>query len=209
MEIKIINKKYNILGVSFLCHMILSLSGASSYSFLADEIVASVDNTPITLNELYFLYNFNAINNLKYRNLNKTVSSAKLKHILNFYINRMLILKQEEKTGGLNASESSIHELTAGFKKKFKMLHKKITFNSFLAKFGLNKTDFKVFAKNILSEKIFIDEQLRFFLFTIENSGKITQSVKRNYNKELSLKLKKLLSNLKKRSKIEINDNFN
>jgi hypothetical protein len=89
------------------------------------------------------------------------------------------------------------------------MLHKKTTFNSFLAKFGLNKTDFKVFAKNILSEKIFIDEQLRFFLFTIENSGKITQSVKRNYNKELSLKLKKLLSNLKKRSKIEINDNFN
>jgi hypothetical protein len=89
------------------------------------------------------------------------------------------------------------------------MLHKKTPFNSFLAKFGLNRTDFKVFAKNILSEKIFIDERLRFFLFSIENSGKITQRVKRKYSKELSLKLKKFLFNLKKRSEIEINDNFN
>ena len=209
MERKIINKKNNILGISFLCLMILSLTAASSYGFLADEIAASVNNTPITLNELYFLYNFNAINNLKYRNFNKTVSDAKLKRILNFYINRMLILKQEEKTGGLKVPESSIDELTAGFEKKFKMLHKKTPFNSFLAKFGLNRTDFKVFAKNILSEKIFIDERLRFFLFSIENSGKITQRVKRKYSKELSLKLKKFLFNLKKRSEIEINDNFN
>lgn|GEM_PF-5047298 len=208
MEIRTINKKNNILGISFLCLMILSLSAANSYGFLADEIAASVNNTPITLNELYFLYNFNAVNDLKYRNINKTVSDAKLKRVLNIYINRILILKQEEKTGGLTVSESSINELTASFEKKFKMLHKKISFNSFLAKFGLNKTDFKIFVKNILSEKIFIDERLRFFLLSIENSGKIMQSVKKKYGKELSLKLKKLLFNLKKHSEIEINDNF-
>ena len=89
------------------------------------------------------------------------------------------------------------------------MLHKKTGFNSFLTKFGLNKTDFNVFAKNILIEKIFIDEQLRFFLFTLENSGKITQSAKQKYNKELSLKLKNMLLGIKKHSEIEINDNFN
>ena len=209
MERKIINKKINILGISFLCFIIISLFAANSYGFLTDEVAASVDNTPITLNELYFLYNFNAINNLKYRSLNKTVSNVKLKHILNFYINRMLILKQEEKTGGLSISENKVNALTAGFEKKFKMLHKKTGFNSFLTKFGLNKTDFNVFAKNILIEKNFIDERLRFFLFTLENSGKITQDAKQKYNKGLSLKLKNMLLSIRKHSEIEINDNFN
>ena len=206
---EIINKKINIFGISFLYFIVISLFAANSYGFLTDEIAASVDNTPITLNELYFLYNFNAINNLKYRNLNKIVSNVKLKPTLNFYINRMLILKQEEKIGGLKVSESRVNALTSGFEKKFKMIHKKTGFNSFLAKFGLNKTDFNVFVKNILIEKIFIDERLHFFLFVLENSGKITQNVKQKYNKELSLKLKNMLSGIKKHSEIEINDNFN
>ncbi len=206
---EIINKKINIFGISFLYFIVISLFAANSYGFLTDEIAASVDNTPITLNELYFLYNFNAINNLKYRDLNKIVSNVKLKPTLNFYINRMLILKQEEKVGGLKVSESRVNALTSDFEKKFKMIHKKTGFNLFLAKFGLNKTDFNVFVKNILIEKIFIDERLRFFLFTLENSGKITQNVKQKYNKELSLKLKNMLSGIKKHSEIEINDNFN
>jgi predicted XRE-type DNA-binding protein len=206
---EIINKKINIFGISFLYFIVISLFAANSYGFLTDEIAASVDNTPITLNELYFLYNFNAINNLKYRNLNKIISNVKLKPTLNFYINRMLILKQEEKVGGLKVSESRVNALTSDFEKKFKMIHKKTGFNSFLTKFGLNKTDFNVFVKNILIEKIFIDERLRFFLFTLENSGKITQNVKQKYNKELSLKLKNMLSGIKKHSEIEINDNFN
>ncbi|MHB1546446.1 MAG: SurA N-terminal domain-containing protein [bacterium] len=187
----------------------MSLLSVNSHGFLADEIAASVDNTPITLNELYFLYNFNMINNLKYRKIGKTVSPAKLKHILNFYINRILILKQEEKTGGLSVSESRINSLASDFEKKFNALHKRIGFNLFLAKFGLNKSDFLTFVKNILIEKIFIDEQLHFFLFTLENGVKTTQGAKQKYNKELSLKLKNLLLNLKKHAEININDNFN
>jgi hypothetical protein len=149
------------------------------------------------------------INNLKYRRIGKGVSGVELKHMLNFYINRMLILKQEEKTGGSPVSEIQVNLLTSGFEKKFKMLHKKIAFNAFLAKFGLNKIAFHVFAKNILIEKKFIDERLRFFLFTLENNGKIAPGAKQKYNKELSLKLKNLLLRLKSRAEIEINDNFN
>ncbi len=208
MRRKIINKKINIFTISFLSFIILSLSVSGSYGFLTDEIAASIGNTPITLNELYFLYNFNMVNNLKYRNINKTISDGKLKHALNLYINRMLILKQEERTGGLSISESQVNKLTAGFERKFKILHKRIGFNLFLAKFGLNKTSFHTFVKNILIEKIFIGEQLHFFLFTLENSGKIAHGARQKYNKELSLKLKNLLLSLKRHAKIEINDNF-
>lgn len=188
--------------------ILLFLPAKISYGFLTDGIVASVDNTPVTLNELYFLFNFDKINNLKYRKINKTIPKSKLKHILNIYINRLAILKWEEKTGGLSVSENKVNLLAASFRKKFKIIHKLKNFNSFLAKFGYNNKDFYLFCRNILIEKTFIKERLDLFLFTLENTLKISQSSKNKYAKELSIKLKDMLFNLKKHLKIEINDNF-
>ncbi|MHB1660536.1 MAG: SurA N-terminal domain-containing protein [bacterium] len=200
---------FTIFTVSFLSFIILSLYAVSSYGLLIDEIAASVDNTPITLNELYFLYNFNSINNLKYRKISKTISGNNLKHTLEIYINRLLILKQEQKTGALSASQAQVNSFIGVFEKKFKILHKHIDFDSFLAKFGFSKETFYIFSRNILLEKVFINKRLHFFLFTIENSGKLSGGAKQKYSGALSLKLKNFLLNLKKHAEIEINDNFN
>ncbi len=209
MKKKVINIQVYIFLIFLSYFTILFLSAVNSHGFLADEVAASVDNTPITLNELYFLYNFNMINHLKYRKINQTVNNTELRQTLNFYINRMLILNQEKKTGGTKVSESSINLLTADFKKKFKFLHKRTSFNLFLEMFGLNEIDFRAFAENILIEKIFINERLSFFMLTLENREKISTNAKQKRNKELSLELRNLLLKLKSNAKIQINNNFN
>jgi hypothetical protein len=209
MGIKTINKKINILAVPFLSIAILSIAAANSYAFLTDEIAASVGSTPVTLNELYFLYNFNMINNLKYSKIGKTITMGELRHILNIYINRTVILKQEEKTGGVTISAKQVNSLISSFKKKYEIMHKKTGFKLFLSKFGLNEASFYNAARNILIEKSFIKERLSFFLFTMENTGKNNRGYEQKHNKELAVKLKNLLLRLKEKSKIKINGGFN
>lgn len=199
----------NISIIIFLSCILLSVFTVDSNGFLADDIAASVDNTPITLNDLYFLYNFNMVNNLKYYKINGTIPNIELKRALNIYINRILILKEEEKTGGRTISKHTINLLAAGFKKKFEILHKRINFISFLKKFGFDKNSFYIFLKNILVEKEFVSDRLKFFLFALRGNAKISQNSKQKYGKELSAKLKHMMFNIKMHAKIEINGNFN
>lgn len=172
----------------------------SSYGFLIDEIVGSVDNIPVTLNELYFFADVNQINNLKYNKFNHGFSKSSLKNNLNVYINRLLILRQEKKIGVIKISEKQVNAYIEGFKKKFKITHKNMLFPVFLKKYGFDETMFLDYVKNILVEKEFIYERLHFFLYSSD--------IKKIQNKELLSKLKDWVDGLRMRAKIEINNNY-
>ncbi len=206
---KIINTKTGIFITLFLSAFFLFIRQCSSREFLTDGIAASVDNTPITLNELYFLYNFGMINDLKYRKIGEAASKNDLRRSLTISINRLLILKQEKKIGGIPVSDADINSFAADFKKKFGILHKNIKFDAFLKTFGFDERTFDIYVKDILLEKLFINERLRLFLFTLENAKGIDGgALKENYAKRLSSKLKDLLSRLRAGAKIEINGNY-
>ncbi len=180
----------------------------NSYGFLVNEIVGSVDNIPITLNELYFFNNFNRINNLKYNKFNHRFSKSSLKKSLNVYINRLLILRQEKKFGAVKISERQIDAYIKGFEKKFKMLHKNMLFSVFLKTYGFNKIMFVDYVKNILLEKEFIHERLHFFLYSFEKSISTPSSTKKIQSRELLSRLKDWVNRLRRRANIEINDNY-
>lgn len=180
----------------------------NSYGFLMDEIVGSVDNIPITLNELYFFVTFNRINNLKYNKLNHRFSKSDLKRNLSIYINRLLILRQEKKIGIIKISKKQIDSHIKGFKKKFKMVYKHMSFSTFLGKYGFNNAVFFDYVKNILLEKGFIHERLHFFLYSSEKSINTPSSTKKIQSKELLSKLKDWVNRLRRRANIEINGSY-
>jgi hypothetical protein len=197
----------------FFAFFLTSVFASVSSGFQVDSIAASVDNTPITLNDLYFLYNFNMVNNLKYVKINETLPEAELKRLSNIYINRIIILKQQEKAGGVTINSRIINSRTLkitaqNFKKKFASLHKHISFSVFLSKFGFDKNDFYNFLKKLVIEKKFIKYRLQFFLFTIENGRGASKRQKQKYAAELTEKLKNMIINLRTHAKIKINDNF-
>ena len=195
------------ISIFFACFL-ASVSATVSSGFQADYIAASVGNTPITLNDLYFLYNFNMVNNLKYVKINKTLTKGELKRLTNIYINRIIILNQQEKAGGLIVNNLTLKAMAQNFKKKFASLHRHTSFSLFLSKFGFDKNDFYNFLKKILIEKKFIKYRLQFFLFTIKNGRGASKKQKQKYSAELAEKLKNMIVNLRMHSKIKINDNF-
>ena len=192
----------------FFAFFLTSVSANVSSGFQVDSIAASVDNTPITLNDLYFLYNFNMVNNLKYVKINKTLTKGELKRLTNIYINRIIILNQQEKAGGLIVNNLTLKAMAQNFKKKFAVLHRHTSFSVFLSKFGFDKNSFYNFFKKILIEKKFIKYRLQFFLFTIENGRGTSKKQKQKYAAELKKKLKNMIVNLRMHAKIQINDNF-
>ncbi len=203
--------KYKTKTVSlwiFFTFFLMSFSAGVSSGFQVDSIAATVDDTPITLNDLYFLYNFNMVNNLKYVKINETLPEAELKHLSNIYINRIIILKQQEKAGGLIINSRTLKVMAQNFKKKFASLHKHISFSVFLSKFGFDKNGFYNFLKKIVIEKKFIKYRLQFFLFTIENGRETSKKLNKKYAAELTKKLKNMIVNLRMHAKIKINDNF-
>ncbi|MGC8554182.1 MAG: hypothetical protein ACP5NA_01645 [Candidatus Acidulodesulfobacterium sp.] len=195
------------IAIFFACFL-TSVSATVSNGFQVDFIAASVDNKPITLNDLYFLYNFNMVNNLKYVKINETLPKAELKRLTNIYINRIIILKQQEKAGGLIINNRTLKAMAQKFKKKFAYLHRHTSFSFFLSKFGFDKNGFYNFLKKILIEKKFIKYRLQFFLFTIENGRGASKNQKQKYSAELAKKLKNMIINLRMHAKIKINDNF-
>ncbi len=192
----------------FFAFFLTSVSASVSSGFQVDSIAASVDNTAITLNDLYFLYNFNMVNNLKYVKINKTLTNGELKHLTNIYINRIIILNQQEKAGGLIISNPALKAMAQNFKKKFAVLHRRTSFSVFLSKFGFDKNGFYNFLKKIIIEKKFIKYRLQFFLFTIANGRGTAKKQKQKYAAELAKKLKNMIVNLRMHAKIKINDNF-
>ena len=204
--------KYKIKTMSALiflaCFSMVALASISSYGFQVDYIAASVDDTPITLNDLYFLYNFNMVNNLKYVKINGTLSKAELKRLANIYINRIIIFKQQEKAGGVIINSQTVKIFALNFKRKFAALHKHTSFIAFLKKFGLDRNGFYNFLKKILIEKKFIKYRMQFFLFTIENGQKASKKQEQKNAVELAKKLKDMIINLRMHSKIEINYNL-
>jgi hypothetical protein len=201
--------KIKIIWISiFFSFFLTFVSATVSSGFQVDSIAASVGNTPVTLNDLYFLYNFNMVNNLKYVKINETLPKAELKRLANIYINRIIILKQQEKAGGLVIHNRALKAMAQNFKKKFAYLHRHTSFSLFLSKFGFNKNGFYNFLKKILIEKKFIKYRLQFFLFTIENGRRYSKNQKQKYSAELAKKLKNMIINLRIHAKIKINDNF-
>lgn len=183
----------------------------SSHGFLLDEIVGSVNNIPITMNEVQFFNIINQIDNSQNGSLgglNHNISGKYLKKNLDAYINRLLVLRQEKKFGGVTISQTMLDNYTVNFKKKFKIFNKNMLFPAFLEKYGYNDAAFSKYIKNILYEKKFIAERLHFFLYTSDNGVNILNNgsgFKKIPKKVLLADLKKWINRLRKRAKVEIN----
>lgn len=178
----------------------------AAHGFIVNEIVAQVQDKPITLNDLYFLGNFRRILYKEPEDLNKNFTHSQLNKLLSIYINRLLILNDEHEINIISISGSKVNDYIKKFEKDFRIKYKNMKFNEFLSKFGYNHTLFFNFIKNLLIEKEFIVERLKLFLnISGENIGKMKLSGNNNIKKKkLNLDIKNWLKKLRTRSKIDI-----
>lgn len=199
--------KWKIYLLFFLILLLSVFKVSSSYAFLADEVAASVNDTPITLNYLYFLYNFRKINSGRYSDIKTVPPQSELKRMLDFSINRMLILDRERKIGSIKINAAEINAFIKNFQGKFISLHKHMDFKDFLKRFGYNERSFRLFAKDILIEKAYISNRLQIFLYIMQNSP-ASGGNKAKDAKEFKAGVDKMLDRLKSDSKININDGY-
>ncbi|MHB8291455.1 MAG: hypothetical protein ACYDEG_03210, partial [bacterium] len=159
-----LNKKLNYYK-SENVHAVHSVNNKNTYdnSDLGDEIIASVDNNPITLNDIYFLGNFRRILYGKKRSFNHKFSNKKIDKLLNIYINRFLILKEEHKIDIINIPADYLNSYMKSFMQDYRKKYKNLKFSQFLIIFGYNSTEFKNFIRNVLIEREFIVEHLKLF----------------------------------------------
>lgn len=190
-----------------LFFLLTIMSIKNSYGFLIDEVAGSVDNVPVTMNELYFFVAFNRIVNLKNYKTDHMLSRNSFKKKLNIYINRLLILKQEKKIRIITVSKKQIEAYVSSFKKKFKMTHKGMPFSVFLRKYGYDEVMFSGYVKNVLIERQFIYKRMQIFLYTSEKNINAPNNTKKIQSALLLPMLKDWIARLRKHARIEINDN--
>ena len=185
-----LNKKLNY-HKSENVHAVHSANNKNIYdnSDLGDEIIASVGNNPITLNDIYFLGNFRRILYEKKSSFNNKFSDKKIDKLLNIDINRFLILKEEHKIDIIKISADYLNSYMKSFMQDYRKKYKNLKFSQFLIIFGYNSAEFKNFIKNMLIEREFIVEHLKLFF---------------NMSKKNMIILKKLENNISKSKKISI-----
>lgn len=163
---------------------------------LGDEIIASVDDKPVTLNDIYFLGNFRRILYGSKKTFDVQFSDKKIVKLLNIYINRFLILKEEHKIDIINVTKVYLNSYIKKFIKDYKRKYKNLKLSHFLAIFGYNYLKFKNFMKNMLIEREFIIEHLKLFFNMSKKNAIILKGLenKKNFennfskNKEISVK---------------------
>ena len=218
-----INKKLNYYK-SENVHAVHSVNNESTYEDpgLGDEIIASVDNNPITLNDIYFLGNFRRILYGEKGLFNNKFSDKKINKLLNIYINRFLILKEEHKIDIINVTKVYLNSYIKKFIKDYKRKYKNLKLSHFLAIFGYNYLKFKNFMKNMLIEREFIIEHLKLFfnmskknaiiLKGLENKKNFENNfsknkkifVKHSSGRNIVLDLKAWIHKLRNKAKIDI-----
>ncbi len=207
-SVGIMNNKINFLIILLSCIILLFYANTNAHSFLLDEIVASVNNRSVTLNELYFFGNFRTILYKKHGNFNEKFNNNQLKRLLDIYINRILILNDERGINIITIRNSAVNNFIKKFKNEYRLKYKNLKFSNFLARFGYNNERFFYFIKDILIEREFIVKRLKLF-FNISRSkteainlkGKQVELFER---KELTADLKNWIKRLRKNAKIDI-----
>jgi hypothetical protein len=189
---------------------------------LGDEIIASVDDKPVTLNDIYFLGNFRRILYGSKKTFDNKFSDKKIVKLLNIYINRFLILKEEHKIDIININAVYLNSYIKKFMQDYKRKYKSLKLSHFLAIFGYNYLKFENFMKDMLIEREFIIEHLKLFFNISKKNAIILKRLenKKNFennfnkNKEISIKhlsgrniipdLKAWVRKLRNKAKIDI-----
>ena len=189
---------------------------------LGDEIIASVDDKPVTLNDIYFLGNFRRILYGSKKTFDVQFSDKKIVKLLNIYINRFLILKEEHKIDIININAVYLNSYIKKFMQDYKRKYKSLKLSHFLAIFGYNYLKFENFMKDMLIEREFIIEHLKLFFNISKKNAIILKRLenKKNFennfnkNKEISIKhlsgrniipdLKAWVRKLRNKAKIDI-----
>ncbi|RZD16978.1 MAG: hypothetical protein EVJ46_01715 [Candidatus Acididesulfobacter guangdongensis] len=165
---------------------------------LGDEIIASVDNKPVTLNDIYFLGNFRRILYGSKKTFDDKFSDKKIVKLLNIYINRFLILKEEHKIDIININKVYLNSYIKKFMQDYKRKYKSLKLSHFLAIFGYNYVKFENFMEDMLIERGFIIEHLKLF-FNISKKNAIIlkrlenkKNFENNFNKSKEIPIKHL-----------------
>ncbi|MCL5674047.1 MAG: hypothetical protein M1407_05470 [Deltaproteobacteria bacterium] len=197
-----INKKLNYYKPENV-HAVHSVNNESTYENpgLGDEIIASVDNNPITLNDIYFLGNFRRILYGEKGLFNNKFSDKKINKLLNIYINRFLILKEEHKIDIIKIPVNYLNSYIKNFMQDYRKKYKNLKFSQFLIIFGYNYTKFENFIRNILIEKEFIAEHLKLFFNMSKKNIIILKKLEHKKNFENSINKSKKVSSKQLSSK--------
>ncbi|MHB8282251.1 MAG: hypothetical protein ACYDDE_05550 [bacterium] len=190
-----LNKKLNYYK-SENAHAVHSADNKSTYENpgLGDEIIASADNNPITLNDIYFLGNFRRILYEKKGSFNDKFSDKKINKLLNIYINRFLILREEHKIDIINIQVDYLNSYIKNFMQDYRKKYKHLKFSQFLIIFGYNYTEFEHFIRNILIEREFIIEHLKLFFNMSQKNVIILKKLENKKNFENNINKSKKVS---------------
>jgi hypothetical protein len=190
-----INKKLNYYK-SENTHAVHSVNNKSTNANpgLGDEIIASVDDNPMTLNDIYFLGNFRRILYGKKGSFNNKFSDKEINKLLNIYINRFLILKEEHKIDIINIPVNYLNSYIKNFMQDYRKKYKNLKFSQFLIIFGYNYTEFKNFIRNILTEREFIIEHLKLFFSMSKKNVIILKKLENKKNFENNINKSKKVS---------------
>ncbi len=163
---------------------------------LGDEIIASVDDKPVTLNDIYFLGNIRRILYGSKKTFYDKFANKNIVKLLNIYINRFLILKEEHKIDIININTAYLNSYIKKFMQDYKRKYSNLKLSHFLAIFGYNYSRFENFMKDMLIEREFIIEHLKLFFNISKKNALILKKLenKKNFdnnfnkNKEISVK---------------------
>ncbi len=190
-----LNKKLNYYK-SVKANAVHSADDKSTYENLdlCNEIIASVDDNPITLNDIYFLGNFRRILYGGKSSFNNKFSDKKINKLLNIYINRFLILKEEHKIDIINIPVNYLNSYIKNFMQDYRRKYKNLKFSQFLIKFGYNYTEFKKFIRNLLIEREFIIEHLKLFFNMSKKNVIILKKLENKKKFEININKSKKIS---------------
>jgi hypothetical protein len=195
-------QSYNHLNKKLSYHTSGKLKAAYSannrYAYknaeLFDEIIVSVDGKPVTLNDIYFLGNFRRILYGSKKTFYDKFSTKKIAKLLNIYINRFLILREEHKIDIININDAFLNSYIKKFMQKYKRKYKSLKFSHFLDIFGYNYLKFKNFIKDMLVEREFIIEHLKLFFNISKKNAVILKRLENKKNFENNFNKNKIIS---------------